>query len=1683
MGREKPSRLSSLLRLFCCVLLAVTATFAKAQVTTYHYDNGRTGATLGETVLNTSNVNSSSFGMLFSLPVDGQIYAQPLYMSGVSMGALGMHNVVYIVTEKNSVYAYDADAPGNPLWHVNLGTPMSASVCCAQRDLYPYIGITSTPVIDPNTNTIYVVAESYENSVTYFRLHALDIATGADKVPAVVIQGSVPGTSSDAVGGVVSFKAIQHWQRPGLLLSKGNIWITFGSHQDTDPYHGWVFTYDAATLARTGIFCVSPNEGESGIWQGGVGATADDDGNVYLETGNGDFNASSGGIDYGDSIIKLSLGANGITLTDYFTPATQDEDNVHDWDLGSSGILLIPGTHLGVAGAKDGKIYVFDTANLSHYHATGDQLHQEWQATYAYSGSEAGGFWGGNYIWYNNTLFGYGERDVLKTFPFNGTTFATTPSAQGTIAPLSAISNDPSISISANGTTPGTAILWATFSASGIANGSAQPGIFYAFDAANPGTMLWSSNQNAARDAMGSWAKWVPPIVVSGKVYLPTFDNTVHVYGLLAPTGSGGTLMGSSTSAVTNANLTTEGNTDWIHWGDGTTNRKTGVTPVISDYSIVGAGPAVAYNNDLRPLSWTDGSPTLTATANTNGVYVNKVNNGFSFTAPADSTQRTLVVHVDGYQTAGTLTAHLSDGSAPDFVDTTPLGTGQFDRNYTLTYSAGTAGQYLTVKWVASSGTGNVAVSAAALSTASINLAASAGTPQTTIVGTAFATALQVLVKDSSNQPLSGATVTFTAPATGASASFSGSATATAVTNASGIATAPKLTANNTTGSYTVLASTSGTTGTASFSLTNAASSGSMTVNAGTPQSATINTAFPDALQVTVKDGANQVVSGASVTFTAPASGASGSFGGSATATVTTNASGVATAPTLTANGVAGSYTVSASTSGVNSPITFSLTNIATSSSGSSLLNGNGDSAATSTSLTTEGVLDWVHWGEASLNRKSGVTAQISTYTVVGTGTVTRYANDPRLLSWTDGTPTAAGSNGDGVYISGTNNGFSFTAPADTTTRTLVIHVGGWNSGGTLTAHVSDGTVTDFVDVTPSTNGQYDRNYKLSYKAGSAAQTLTVKWVMTAGTGNVTLNGAALAQQATLVANSGTPQSAAINATFTNTLQAKVTSGDGKAQSGVSVTFTAPASGASASFNGANAITVVTDANGLATTPQPVANGQTGAYTVTATASGIATTASFSLTNTAASSGSGALSGAGNSNATLSNLTTEGVLDWVHWGDTNLNRKTGVTAQISTYTAVGSGTVTRYNNDPRALSWTDGTPTATGSNGDGVYISGTNNGFSITAPADTTSRILVVHVGGWNSGGKLTAHLSDGSAADFVDTTTTVTGQYDRNYTLTYKAGSATQTLTVKWVMASGTGNVTLNGAGLSNQPLIYANSGTAQSTAVNTTFGNGLQALVTDSNGKVQNGISVTFTAPASGASASFGGKSVVTLVTDANGLATTAQPLANTQSGSYVVTATTAGATTPASYSLTNTAATAGTLTGSSNSATTTFNLTTEGMTDWSHWGEATLIKKSGGTGQIGTYQVVGSGTNTLYTDDLRALSWSDGTPTASATTNHDGVYVAGTGNGYSISVPASTTAHTLVVHVGGWKSGGKLTAHLADGSAADFTDTTPTSTGQYDRTYTLNYTASGTTTLTVTWVMVSGTGNVTLSGAALQ
>src|SRR5262249_20447924 len=316
-------------------------------VSTYHNDNARLGLNAQEKQLTLANVNPNQFGKLFSQPVDGFVYAQPLYLPNVNIPGKGIHNVVYVATEHDSVYAFDADGNGgingHPLWASKFVDPaagiltvLSQDVHC--RDIYPEIGITGTPVIDTASATLYLVTKEKHNGHLFVqRLHALDVSTGTEKFGGPVdINATVPGTSDGSSGGQVAFDPLRNNQRPGLLLSNGYVYISWASHCDNGPYHGWVMAYDAHSLTQVAVWNATANGGLGGVWQAGGAPAADATGIVFLATGNGTFDADTGGLDFGDSLLKLGLPAGGqLPVLDYFTPADQADMNAQDADLGS----------------------------------------------------------------------------------------------------------------------------------------------------------------------------------------------------------------------------------------------------------------------------------------------------------------------------------------------------------------------------------------------------------------------------------------------------------------------------------------------------------------------------------------------------------------------------------------------------------------------------------------------------------------------------------------------------------------------------------------------------------------------------------------------------------------------------------------------------------------------------------------------------------------------------------------------------------------------------------------------------------------------------------------------------------------------------------------------------------------------------------------------------------------------------------------------------------------------------------------------------------------------------------------------------------------------------------------------------------------------------------------------------
>jgi hypothetical protein len=511
-------------------------------VLTQHNDNARTGANLSEAVLTTANVNATHFGRVFTRAVDDQVYAQPLVAAGLPMPNRGTVNVLYVVTMSDTIYAFDADDPSAsaPLWQVSLVDPAHGIVpvnhadvgmaCGVYMDIGGNIGIESTPVIDPATRTLFVAAKTKENGSPVYRLHALDMLTGAERgFSPTVIAATVAGTGNGSDGGVLAFDPSVENQRPALLLANGNVYVAFSSYCDSGTYHGWVMAYDAASLHQAAAVSVTPDGALGGVWMSGQGPCADDNGNVYLKVGNGDVDIQSGGTDLGESLLRLTP---TLAVADWFVPYDFADLNATDLEVGASGVVLLQKEHLIVSGSKKSKIYVNDLANLGHYNAPDDsQIVQTVPL-------DAGELHGTPVTWpgaSGSPVYVWAAGDTVRSFQ-----------AAGGMLAAAAVGTSPSpgwpggvLALSANGTNPGTGIVWASMPRTGDANEGLIPGVLVAVDAANVATQLWSTRDDPGRDDCGFYAKFASPTVVNGKVYLPTFSNRVCVYGLLPPSDAG----------------------------------------------------------------------------------------------------------------------------------------------------------------------------------------------------------------------------------------------------------------------------------------------------------------------------------------------------------------------------------------------------------------------------------------------------------------------------------------------------------------------------------------------------------------------------------------------------------------------------------------------------------------------------------------------------------------------------------------------------------------------------------------------------------------------------------------------------------------------------------------------------------------------------------------------------------------------------------------------------------------------------------------------------------------------------------------------------------------------------------------------------------------------------------------
>jgi hypothetical protein len=706
----------------CAVLALVAAIFllvglfpgsarAQVSVTMERNDPSRTGANLGETALTTSNVNVNQFGKLYSYTMDGSIFAQPLYVPNVAIPGQGTHNVVYVATMNDVIYALDADSNavnGGVLWKVDLrnpaagvtAIPIANIVGSNGLNIVGNVGVESTPAIDLTSSTIYLVARTMEisGSTTNYvaRLHALDITTGNEKFGGpVIIQASVPGSGQGSLGGTLTFSPFFQNQRSSLVLANGSVIFSWASHEDDYDWHGWVMAYNAQTLQQTSVFCSTPNGQNAGMWMSGRAPVVDSSGNLYYATGNGDWDGVSS---FGDSIIKLSTTGGVLALTDYFTPDNYQLLQSDDLDLGSSGPILIPGTTLLITAGKTAEFFLLQSTNLGHESSGNTTALQDF--------SISGDIHAGPVFWNRTTGAGPtlyvwpADSNSLQAFQFKSSRFNITPLSFSSILTSSG-ETDGTMSLSANGSTVGSGIVWAT---TGAANGDhgTVAGTLRAFDANNLGIELWDSQMNDVRDDSGVWAKYSPPTVANGKVYSATFSNLLNVYGL----ESFGLSVAPQTQAVAAGSNTTF------------TISTSAFNSFTGNISLSVTGLPAGVTASLNPSSIAAGSSsTLTITAATN-----TLTGDYTFDIVGTSGSLTNLITASVNVTGG---ASFALSATPSSQTVTPGGNSSYVFNLTAA-SGFTASVNLSVSGLPANATGSfnpTSVSAAGSSTLTITTA------------------------------------------------------------------------------------------------------------------------------------------------------------------------------------------------------------------------------------------------------------------------------------------------------------------------------------------------------------------------------------------------------------------------------------------------------------------------------------------------------------------------------------------------------------------------------------------------------------------------------------------------------------------------------------------------------------------------------------------------------------------------------------------------------------------------------------------------------------------------------------------------------------------------------------------------------------------------------------------------
>ncbi len=752
----------------------LTSVPAQVNVVTYHYDNARTAQNVNETLLNPTNVNKGSFGFRFSQPVDGYIVGEPLYLSNVTIPGVGKHNVVYVATLNDSVYAFDADsntgANAAPLWQVNFTNPAAgittasgAFLPCQLTTGYSQSGIVSTPVIDPNSGTIFVVAKTNENGTVYHRLHALDVATGVEKLGAGVAIG---GSTTAPNGAVVTFNSLHAMNRPALLLDNGTVYIAFGSNGCNDQSHGWVLAYDATSLMPVGIYNAEPEQGLASIWQTGSGPAADASGNVYVSTAEGLFDANTGGPDFGSSILKLVESAWTLSLADYFTPYNQAIISKNDADLSACGVMVLPdqpgpSPHVLVASGKQGTVYVLDRDNMGQYNPLSDsQILQELPLA-------VGAMFSSPAYW-NNTVYFTGDAHPVSAYALSNGLLATPPVARSITMPGS---HSPTISANGNAN----AVLW-------VIEGSQ----LWALDAVSL-KVLYNTSQSGTRDLLPAQPHFSTQTVANGKVYVGT-QTSLMVLGLL-PSLAVASGNNQSAPATTTLPVALQ-----VQLTDPYTQQVIpGVTVSFSDGGkggTFGNASPVTDATGTASTTYTVGkiAQSITISASNAGVL------GLKFSETATSGPARWVVLISGGNQSAQVTTTLPKpvvakvsalygngvpGVSVTFAD--GGASGSFSADPVTTNSLGQASTTYTTSTKA--GPVNIIASAAGLNPLKVSETATAGSVaavtviagnnQTATAGTELPQALTVQVMDQYGNPVPGASVMFTDGSAGGSFSIS----------------------------------------------------------------------------------------------------------------------------------------------------------------------------------------------------------------------------------------------------------------------------------------------------------------------------------------------------------------------------------------------------------------------------------------------------------------------------------------------------------------------------------------------------------------------------------------------------------------------------------------------------------------------------------------------------------------------------------------------------------------------------------------------------------------------------------------------------------------------------------------------------------------------------------------------